>query len=181
MAEVSESAVRGALDGVIDDLSRYLGSIPDQDVEHLMPHDVAALTRVFPVLLQVRAIARPHHEQEPESADLLGLRRRAFAALRELLRRLANRRSLVMCIDDLQWADADSSLLLEELLRPPRSPALLPWPALHSSRGTTILECNGFGPAAAASRPSLPRRRRARSFSASKTVKSSSFARSSLR
>jgi serine/threonine protein kinase len=121
----NESVPYKALDGVIDDLSRYLGSIPAQNVEHLMPHDVPALTRLFPVLLQVGALAHMRREQEPESADLLGLRRRAFAALRELLLRLANRRSLVMCIDDLQWADADSSLLLEELLRPPRSPAML--------------------------------------------------------
>ena len=121
----NESVPYKALDGVIDDLSRYLGSLSRQDVETLMPHDVPALTRVFPVLLQVGAIAQMRRDQAPENADLFALRRRAFDALRGLLGRLAHRRPLVMCIDDLQWADADSAVLLEDLLRPPRSPAML--------------------------------------------------------
>ena len=37
----NESVPYKALDGVIDDLSRYLGSIPRQHVENLMPHDRA--------------------------------------------------------------------------------------------------------------------------------------------
>ena len=121
----NESVPYKALDGVIDDLSRYLGSIPREHVKNLMPHDLPAVTRVFPVLLQVDAIADVRGDQELASADPLVLRRRAFEALRELLGRLANRQSLVICIDDLQWADADSAVLLEELLRPPSPPAML--------------------------------------------------------
>ena len=121
----NESVPFKAVDGVVDDLSRYLGSIRRQHVERLMPPDLPALTRVFPVLLQVDAIADARRDQEPGSVDPLGLRRRAFEALRGLLGRLADRRSLVVWIDDLQWADADSAVLLEELLRPPSRPAML--------------------------------------------------------
>jgi eukaryotic-like serine/threonine-protein kinase len=121
----NESVPYKALDGVVDDLSRYLGSLPRQQVESLMPPDVPALTRVFPVILQVDAIAAAARDREPGSVDQVGLRRRAFEALRGLLGRLADRGRLVCCIDDLQWADADSVVLLEELLRPQSPPAML--------------------------------------------------------
>ena len=120
-----ESVPYKALDGVVDDLSRHLGSLPRDDVESLLPPDVSALTRVFPVLLQVPAIADLRRATQSGIADPSALRRRAFDALRELLRRAATRRPLVVCIDDLQWADADSVVLLEELLHPSGTPPLL--------------------------------------------------------
>src|SRR5688572_8736492 len=120
----NESVPYKALDGVVDDLSRYLASMPRHHVEILLPPDVAALTRVFPVLLQVPAIADVRRAQPSGIADPFALRQRAFDALRELFSRVANRRWLVVWIDDLQWADADSVALLEELLRPSGTPAM---------------------------------------------------------
>ena len=121
----NESVPYKALDGVVDALSRRLASIPQQHLVGLLPSDVGALTRVFPVLLQVHAIAAAQETQRQGNADPFALRRRAFDALRDLLGRVATRQPLVICIDDLQWADADSAVLLEELHRRPNAPTML--------------------------------------------------------
>lgn len=111
----NESVPYKALDGVVDDLSRYLQALPDTEAEVLLPPDVQALARVFPVLQQVGVVTTAT-SGPVRSVDPLQLRRLAFAALRTLLTRLARRRSLIVWIDDLQWADADSLVLLEDLL-----------------------------------------------------------------
>jgi serine/threonine protein kinase/tetratricopeptide (TPR) repeat protein len=119
-----ESVPYKALDGVVDNLSKHLTSMRHKKAEALLPRDALALARVFPVMLQVDAIFNARAAR-PETADLFTLRRQAFGALRELLARIAKRQPLVIYIDDLQWADADSTFLLEDLLRPPDAPALL--------------------------------------------------------
>src|SRR5262245_29327047 len=120
-----ESVPYKALDGVVDSLSRYIVSLPESVVETLMPPDVAALPRIFPVMQRVPAIARACLDRERSATEPLALRRLAFEALRGLLARMADRERLVIYIDDLQWSDVDGALLLEELVREPAPPALL--------------------------------------------------------
>jgi tetratricopeptide (TPR) repeat protein len=119
-----ESVPYKAIDGVVDSLTKFLESIPEGEAHALVPADIHALARLFPVMYQVDCIfAAPQRERS--TPDAFALRRRAFAALREMLGRISARRPLVIWIDDLQWSDADSFILLEELLRPPDAPPLL--------------------------------------------------------
>jgi tetratricopeptide (TPR) repeat protein len=119
-----ESVPYKALDGVIDSLSQHLSALPRSQANPLLPLDLVALSRLFPVMLRVEAAASVYQD-EAENADPLALRQRAVTALRDLLTRMAARRPLVVYIDDLHWADADSAVLLEELFRPPQAPPIL--------------------------------------------------------
>jgi hypothetical protein len=103
-----------AFDGIADTLARYLAHLPSDEVGALMPVRPALLARLFPVLKRVEAIARARFV--PDVPDPHDQRLRMFAALRELFLRIAERRRLVWYIDDLQWTDADSLVLLQELV-----------------------------------------------------------------
>lgn len=119
-----ESVPYKAFDSIIDNLSQYLKSLPHSTAEKLIPDDILAITRLFPVLLQVDVITKVERKaiDIPNSQEL---RRYAFTALRELFSNLAKEKSLVLFIDDLQWGDLDSLALLEELTCPPDPPPML--------------------------------------------------------
>ena len=119
-----ESVPYKGFDSVVDALSAYMVKLDDAACRKLVPRDVAALSRLFPVLRRVDAIEEAC-VLDFEVPDPQESRRRAIAALRELLSRVARTQTLVLCIDDLQWGDADSALLLADILRPPNAPPLL--------------------------------------------------------
>ncbi len=113
-----------ALDGLVDALSRLLSRLPCGAVAELLPRNIGALTWLFPVLQQAEAV-RAAPGLSTDRQDPIERKRAAFAALRELLQRLADRHPLALFIDDLQWGDLDSVALLLELLRAPAAPGLL--------------------------------------------------------
>jgi serine/threonine protein kinase len=111
------------VDAAVDALSRYLLSLPEDEAAALAPRDLVPLARVFPVLESVKMFARA--ERSAAAPEPQELRRRAFAALRQLLGAIAQRGPLVVFIDDAQWGDRDSAPLLAQLMRPPNVPPLL--------------------------------------------------------
>jgi tetratricopeptide (TPR) repeat protein len=117
-----ESVPFKAIDAVIDALSLHLVRRAREGRPVALPEDVSVAAKVFPVLGRVPGI-----EGAPDDAVLepIGLRRRAFSALRELLAATAAGGRLIIYIDDVQWGDADSAALLLELLRPRRALSLL--------------------------------------------------------
>jgi serine/threonine protein kinase len=131
-----ESVPYKALDSLMDALSHHLKSLSRSRVEALMPRDILALARLFPVLRRVEAVAGARR-RVLEIRDVHELRRRAFGAFRELLTRLTEEAPLVLFIDDLHWGDVDSAALLEELMRPPEPPPLLLIVAYRTEEAST--------------------------------------------
>lgn len=124
-----ESVPFKAFDSVMDELSSHLHGLTREEAGDLMPREMYALARLFPVLERVDAVAQGPKKVIP---DLQELRLRAFAALSELLGRMRDRRPLVIFVDDLQWTDSDSIVVLEYLLSQPEPTPFL-WVATHRS------------------------------------------------
>ncbi|WP_433936438.1 serine/threonine-protein kinase PknK [Sorangium cellulosum] len=120
---LQESVPYNAFDALVDGLSRALTALDDAEAAALAPRHAGALLRLFPVLHRVDAFARA--VAEPLPAEPQELRRQGFGALRELFTSIGRSRPLVLWLDDLQWGDADSALLLGDLLSPAELPPLL--------------------------------------------------------
>jgi hypothetical protein len=116
-----ESVPYKAVDGLVDGLTEHVRHLPPTEALELLPRDLPALARLFPVLNQFLSPS----EAVKEIRDLQELRRRAARALRELLVELGERLELVVFIDDLQWGDPDSAPLLVELLAGAETPRML--------------------------------------------------------
>jgi DNA-binding CsgD family transcriptional regulator/tetratricopeptide (TPR) repeat protein len=95
-------------------LDRHLAEAGERRLSRLGLADPAALGVALPALAEL-APAQAH-----------GDRHRTHRALRDLLERLAASRPLVLCLDDVHWADSASVDALAALVRrPPRARVLL--------------------------------------------------------
>ena len=122
----NESVPYKALDGVVDSLSVAISRRFPPDVESLLPPDVGGADAGLPGAAagaRHRTPAAGAGARESPSRSSCGGGRSTRCASCSADRRRATRWS--SAIDDLQWADADSAVLLEELLRPPGAPAML--------------------------------------------------------
>ncbi len=141
-----EAIPYNALDGVVDELGRALARLPEEERDEIAGDDLEALAWLFPTLPAARA---------SPFVDPVAARRRAFVALRVLLDRLAARSAVVIAIDDLHWADADSAAALDELLAPGAPRLLLlgtvrtasdrPWLPPPALAGATRIALGGLG------------------------------------
>ncbi|MCU1279764.1 MAG: Serine/threonine-protein kinase PknA, partial [bacterium] len=112
------------VDMLMDDAARYLSRLASEEALQLLPPDSELLARAFPAIQRVPALAelqtaRNYDELEPAERRAL-----LSAGVRELIRRIAARRPVVLIVEDLQWADDEGLALLHEILRPPYDAAV---------------------------------------------------------
>ena len=111
-----------AVDGVMDSLAEILAALPPAEQAALLPAAAAELALAFPVLRRIPALAVAPPTSDSRDPQLA--RAALLAAVRALVARLASSRRVVICIDDLQWADTDGLAVLAALLQPPTPPLL---------------------------------------------------------
>jgi predicted ATPase len=127
-----ESVPYKGVDALIDELAHYLASLREDEAAALLPDRAPLLRTLFPVLDAVPAV-RDARATRSEVRNPQEARAQMFALLRSLLVNVALYRRLVLVVDDLQWADADSLALLADVLRPPHAPPLLLLASIRSA------------------------------------------------
>jgi serine/threonine protein kinase len=110
-----ESVSHKAIDVLVDDLIAWLDGEGSEAAASLLPPGMGDLTRLFPALRAVPSVARAVAAQATTSNDTAA-KVNAIRTFHDLLVNIAARAPLVLWIDDLQWADVDSTALLAPLL-----------------------------------------------------------------
>ena len=118
-----ESVPFKAIDSFIDSLVRFLRSDSAKWLHCQTNEDIEFLAHLFPLLNRVEWIAERRIEDVAE-VEPQSIRGRAFYGLRQLLLTISNRLPVVLLVDDLQWADADSAQSWFELLTDQQPPSV---------------------------------------------------------
>lgn len=117
-----EQVPHNAFDGLLDGLTRHLLGLGKGRRAALQAEELVTLSRLFPALRRLPEVAAS--VRTLPVADKRRGRQQAYAAFKRLIGWLAGQGTVVLTIDDLQWADADSAALLAELVAMP-APAVL--------------------------------------------------------
>ena len=126
-----EQVPHNAFDGLVDALVGHLLTLDLTVQAELLTGDVEALVRLFPGLQRLPWPAPdPMEAADPDGAEAATApdsrwRHRAYTAFKALLGAIAARTAVVLYIDDLHWADADSATLLAALVSAPAPSCLL--------------------------------------------------------
>lgn len=99
-----------AVDGLVDDVIRFLSGMPLGFVHAVLPSNLGLLVAMFPGLAELR-----HTPVEPVKIIDGEQAESAAAAFADFLGTIATRRPLCLFIDDIHWADRDSVRLLSAL------------------------------------------------------------------
>ena len=118
-----ESVPYKALDSLVDGLVHHLLGLSDLELERLIPPDVAALARIFPVLARVDLIAAAV-ESSATVPDLTEFRRRGSRRSAGCSGGWASAGPWCWPSTTCNGATRTRTLLLEELLQSPGTPRL---------------------------------------------------------
>jgi len=119
----NERSAFKAVDAGMESLARRLNRLTERNELPLLPPHAGLLPRHFPALSSVRSLKKAPLLDVP--AEPLAALRAALFALAKLLERIAEQGSVVLVVDDLQWADAESFRLLRTLGEGAQAPRVL--------------------------------------------------------
>ncbi|MEP7123925.1 MAG: serine/threonine-protein kinase [Byssovorax sp.] len=120
-----ESIPYKAFDAVVDDLTRYWVGLDAKAAAALCPDEgMEALTLLFPELRRV-PLLDAKASSLVRRGDPRALRQLGFQALRAVLAKLRALHPVVLWVDDVQWADADSVALVESVFGVEGAPPVL--------------------------------------------------------
>ena len=115
---------------VLDALNDYFGTLEPAFLQSLGAETLGELAAIFPSLAaSVDTLPTPRLQSE---------RYRIHYAIRALLERLAERRPMVVIIDDVQWADAASVEMIAHVLRRFRGPVMGAFAYRHPPAGLAV-------------------------------------------
>jgi hypothetical protein len=109
-----------AVDGAMDALAEFVARPQSARLREALDAQLSHLVRAFPVFGRANATTLASEVADPYVGRL-----NLFRALRAVLAAIRERALVIVVLDDMQWADADSLALLSAVLRSPNAPPIL--------------------------------------------------------